>query len=106
MKVLITIIATITLGLMAGCTWVKLTDEGEKVYVVQVSELTDCKRVGTTEAIGKDRIGILERNEEVLTGELETLARNSAARMGGDTIVADGPVKDGRRTYIVYDCPR
>lgn len=106
MKYLTVIIGTIFLGLVSGCTWVKLTNEGEKVYVVQASELTGCTRIGTTQATGKERIGILERNQEVVAEELEALARNSAARMGGDTIVADGPVTDGHRTYVVYDCPR
>lgn len=100
------ITATLFLSLATGCTWVKLTEQGEKVYVVKANEVDNCKRLGTTEASGKDRVGFMERNEAKVAKELETLARNSAARTGGDTIVADGPVEEGRQIFIIYDCPR
>jgi hypothetical protein len=36
--------------------------------------------------------------------ELENLARNHAASMNGDTIVAVSPLTSGERTYAVYRC--
>jgi hypothetical protein len=39
-----------------------------------------------------------------VAGELEALARNEAALMGGDTVVAELPVKDGRQVFGVYRC--
>jgi hypothetical protein len=35
---------------------------------------------------------------------LVALARNEAALMGGDTVVAESPVKDGRQLFGVYRC--
>ena len=32
------------------------------------------------------------------------LARNSAINLGGDTVVADGEIKDGMQTFKVYRC--
>ena len=36
--------------------------------------------------------------------ELERLGRNSAAEMGGDTIVPMSKVIDGERVFNVYQC--
>jgi len=87
-----------------ACTWVKTTPEGEKVRVAQASEVENCVRKGEVAASLKSRIGAFERKPGKVAGELETLSRNEAALMGGDTVVAESPVKDGRQTYGVYRC--
>ena len=99
---------TITLLALAAClqacTWIKPTTEGEKVRVAQANEVRDCERKGEVASILKSRIAGFERKPGKVAGELEALARNEAALMGGDTVVAESPVKDGRQLFGVYRC--
>ena len=90
---------------LAGCTWVKLTSEGEKVAMVNSADPA-CNKLGTTTSIGRSEVASIERNQAKVATELETLARNHAAGMGGNTILPAGPVtEEGQRTFTVYDCP-
>ena len=90
---------------LTGCTWIKLTAEGEKVVVTsRVSSA--CKKLGTTTSIGRSELASIDRNKAKVATELETLARNHAAGMGANTIVAQGSVtKEGQQTFSVYACP-
>ncbi len=94
----------LSMGLTA-CTWVKLTSEGENVSVINSAD-SACERVGRTISMGKADIASFDRNTEKVATELATLARNHAAVMGGNVIVAEGPVtKEGEQTFTVYKCP-
>jgi hypothetical protein len=87
-----------------GCTWVKLTGPAEGVHVGTGSEVARCKRLGATHAKTSAKI-VFSRSAKKIDLELETLARNEAATMGGDTIVAQGPTSsEGRRSFDVYRC--
>ena len=46
----------------------------------------------------------VQRKPGKVAEELERLARNEAAELGGDRIVALGPVRDGQRSYAVFAC--
>ena len=94
------------LGLaLGGCTWVPLETAAEGVRVADASAVTHCERVGSARARTKVRVGIFARNEEKVREELETLARNDAPGLGGDTVVAEGPLgADGVQRFGVYDC--
>lgn len=87
-----------------ACTWVKLTPEGEKVRVLSVDEVKNCKKLGKTRAMLKDKVAGVHRNEEKVKKELETLARNSAVDMGGDTVVAVSDIEEGKQVFDVYRC--
>lgn len=91
------------LSLMA-CSWVKLTPAGEKVRVLSQAEVTSCKKLGRTTANVADKVAGLERQEKIIKENLDVLARNSAADMGGDTVVPVTPIQDGKRTFDVYRC--
>jgi hypothetical protein len=90
--------------LLHACTWVKATPEGAKVRVAQANELENCESRGEVTASLKSRVGGFERKPGKVAGELETLARNEAATMDGDTIVAESLVRDGKQTFGVYRC--
>jgi len=91
-------------GFLAACTWVKTTPEGETVRVAQASEVGNCVRKGQVDSSLKSKIGPFERKASKVALELETLARNEAALMGGNTVVAESGVKDGRQEFGVYSC--
>jgi hypothetical protein len=100
---LLVLVLVLVAGLQA-CTWVETTPDGEKVVVAQATGINNCTRKGEVEAALKSRVGGFERNATKVAGELEAQARNEAAKMGGDTIVAESPVRDGKKTFGVYRC--
>jgi hypothetical protein len=87
-----------------GCTWVKLTPEGAKVKQATAAEVAACSRVGTANAMTKDRV-LLKRGPQKVQEELIVLAANEAATMGGNAIVPEGAPVEGRQTFVVYKCP-
>ena len=94
----------ITCLLLCSCTWVKLTEEGEKTRVLTTAEVKTCKKLGKTTVNSKATIAGVERSEEKLQKELETLARNSASDLNGDTVVPLGTPVGGKQVFEVYRC--
>jgi hypothetical protein len=95
----------ITLGLLlASCEWVKPTSGAESVSLVKAGMADSCQKVGSTHSRVKDGLGIVKRKEQKVTQELVTLAKNEAAKLGGDTIVARGPIVEGEQEFDVYKC--
>ena len=89
--------------LLSACATVKLTEEGEKVRVLGPSEVASCRNMGRTNASVTAKI-IFERPESAVRKVLETVARNGAGRLGGDTIVPLTVISDGQQTFEVYKC--
>lgn len=89
---------------LTACTWVTLTDEGKKVRVLSAHEVTKCEHKGQTTSSTTSKLVGVKRHDNAIQDELETLARNSAINLGGDTIVSDGITKDGKQTFQVYRC--
>ena len=90
-------------ALMSACSQLELTQGGEKVRVLDPNEVSTCRELGRTNASVTARV-IVDRPAETIAKELRTIARNSAARMGGDTIVPLTIVEEGQQTYVVYKC--
>lgn len=99
------IIATAAMVLtLSACTWVQVTPGGEAVRLVQnKGEVSDCKELGTTTSSVMSKF-FVERDPKEVARELADLARNSAAEMGGDTIVPISAVENGQRTFGIYQC--
>lgn len=92
------------LAVLTGCAWVKLTEGGKTVTVV-TKVPTSCTRLGNTASQTRADVATIGRNREKIADELLILARNSASRMGGDTIIAESEVSDtGEQTFGVYRC--
>lgn len=101
-KLLFASAAALTLN--AACTWVELERGAEGVRLVEPSHVLNCERLGTTTTSVKSRVAGVERSPDKVAAELADLARNSAWDLNGDTIVADGPVEDGERRFVIYRC--
>ena len=89
---------------LCACTWVPVTPEGSKVRVGNAAEVEGCTSLGTVTGKTTVTVGPMARNEEKVAKEVESLARNEAATMGGDVIVPTGPVDWDHRSYAVYRC--
>jgi len=99
------VLVALAVGL-PGCTWVALAPDAEAVRIATLDGMEGCTRVGTTKALTKSKVGIFSRGEKKVAEELATLARNDAVELGGNTVVAEGPVSDeGTQRFAIYDCP-
>jgi hypothetical protein len=104
MKNPLTMLLLLSTVLVTSCSWVKLTPEGEKVRVLSMDEVSSCKKLGKTTTNLKDKIAGMKRNEKKVQKEMQALARNSAADMGGDTVVPVSEIQEGKQTFEVYKC--
>ena len=89
---------------MFACTWVPLTSEGKSVRILQPSEVTDCEKIAQTTSTTRDQVAMFARTDQKVREELDSLARNEAADLGGDAIVRIGTATDGRQSFDVYRC--
>ena len=90
--------------LLAGCATIDLTPEGKKVRVLAPDEVSSCRELGKTNtSVTAKALGI-PRPPETIKKELESIARNSASSMGGDTIVPLTVIADGKQSFVVYKC--
>jgi hypothetical protein len=103
-KILAAATLGILLGLLNACTWVKTTPEGESVRVASADAVSGCERKGKVTVSVKNRVSGVERKPTKVATELATLARNEGALLGGDTVVAETAVADGRQVFGVYRC--
>jgi hypothetical protein len=92
------------LALCACTNWVPLTPAGEKVRVASAAEVEGCTSLGGVTGKTTVTVGPYARNEQKIAKEVESLARNEAATMGGDAIVPTGPVDWDHRAYAVFRC--
>ena len=91
---------------LSGCTWVALAPDADGVQIGASDALENCEKVGTTKARTKTKVWIFSRSEKKVAKELTTLARNDAPELGGNTVVAEGPVStDGVQRFSIYKCP-
>lgn len=95
---------TLAIACLPACTWVEPTKESSEVSLVKDFNVKTCKKLGATTATVKQKIGIIVRDEDTVLKELTTLAKNSAAKMGGDSIVAKEPMVDGVMSFDIYRC--
>ncbi|NKB32561.1 MAG: DUF4156 domain-containing protein [Pseudomonadales bacterium] len=91
---------------ITGCnSWVQVTDEGDSVRLGTSQEVANCQRVGRAQAQTLSRVIVVERGGERLQEELTRLARNEAGTMGGNVIVPESVIEEGRQSFGVYRCP-
>ena len=100
----ITVLNLLIIISLSACTMVKLTTEGEKARVLSAEEVTKCTYVGKTTSTTTEKALGVKRHDDALSLELVSLARNAASRLGGDTVVAEGPEAEGRQSFLVYRC--
>ncbi|MGD2113276.1 MAG: DUF4156 domain-containing protein [Gammaproteobacteria bacterium] len=95
----------LSLLLASGCTWVALSDDGTRVQVRTPDQVQGCERMNRVTASVKDEVLGIMRSEETVREELQALARNEAARQGGNAVVAETEPSGGRQVFVVYRCP-
>ena len=97
-------LSLLLITLTTACTWVKLSPGAEDVGIASVEEVVNCKVLGSTTVSLKSKVAGIKRNRQKVRLELNTLGRNSAVKMNGDTIVADSYIENGQQTFKIYQC--
>ena len=93
------------LPVLSACTWVPLTEEGARVQLRTLEQAHACEQKSRVTVSVKDKIAGMARNEDKMRGELETLARNEAAQVGGNAVAEESEPTDGRQVFLIYRCP-
>jgi len=91
--------------LLGACSWVDLKPEAEDILVLKPFQTKQCEQKGRTTSQVLDKVWFVNRNQDKMADELATLARNTAVQMGGNAVVADSDISEGKQTFIILDCP-
>jgi hypothetical protein len=98
-------VVPVAVVLLSSCSWVEPTKESDAVAVVtDAVKLEGCKKLLSTTSSVLDKVGFMDRTERAMADELTILAKNKAAAVGGDTVIAKGPVKDGSMSFDIFKC--
>ncbi|MBI3560132.1 MAG: DUF4156 domain-containing protein [Gammaproteobacteria bacterium] len=98
------IILVITIVVSHGCAWVELSDQGQQVRVIDANAAQNCEHLGQTTATVADSVAGVKRRADIVQANLEKLARNTAADMKGNAVVATSKIVDGKQRFDVYRC--
>lgn len=95
----------LVLCLVSACTWVKPTPQASQVHVVGRSNLAGCQRQGSVGVSVRSQLLFdIQRSPAKVKTELETLARNEAARRSADSVIATTGVRNGTQQFDIYRC--
>ena len=90
--------------LVSACTWVKPTESGQTVQVMDSVDTESCKPVGKITSVSRAKLAGIKRKEKKLETELETIARNEAVDLGGNVVVPKGDISGDEQEFLVYHC--
>ena len=91
---------------LAGCSLAPMTPEAQRVQVVATPP-SGCTPAGRVEVSATSGFAMVKRNQLRVKDELETLARQEAAKIGANTISArEAPSADGRQSFEAWRCAR
>jgi len=99
-----TAIGLLSAGLLPGCAWVDLKPQADKVRILAAQEVGRCRELGRVSTVTAAKVGFIARGKDTVQEEVYRLARNNAADMGGDSVVAIGPLIEGEQAFKVYRC--
>ena len=104
MKMKTSLLFVISLSLSACASGNKLTAEGEKVRVLDPSEVASCRKISEISVTVPWQVVGIARPEDAVSKELRIAARNRASDRGGDTIVPLTVIEKGAQTFVNYKC--
>ena len=93
-----------TIICLPACAWIETTEEGSEVTLVKEFNVNNCLKLGRSNASVTHKIGVLTRDEEAVLEDLIIVAKNKAAEIGGDSIVAKGNAVEGKMSFDIYKC--
>ena len=91
------------LPVLSACTWVHMAP-GASAVRVAASAPSNCEKRGEVEVSVKHNLAFIERNPRKVRDELETLARNEAPGLQGNTIHPLAEPLRGAQRFAVWRC--
>ncbi|NKB99819.1 MAG: DUF4156 domain-containing protein [Pseudomonadales bacterium] len=95
------IIALITT--VGACNFVQVNESGAMVTQANAPDVNHCTYIGQIDSQTRAKV-LLERGSEKVQQELIDLARNQAASMGANAVVAIGVPENGTQKFRAYRC--
>lgn len=92
------------LGACGSSNWVQVTPEGSAVSLATTAEVAHCTRIGSANVNALDNIAFIQRGANILQRELVRLARNEGGRLGGNRVVPESVIDEGRQSFGVFRC--
>lgn len=93
-------------ALLAGCSLATMTPEAQRVRVVDAAP-AGCTAAGRVEVSVTSGFSVVKRNQLRVKDELETLARQEAAKIGANTVnPRETPKSDGSQSFDAWRCAR
>ena len=87
---------------ISGCSFVDSLPGSE--LVVMSNQTEQCTKLGETRVSVLSTIAGFDRDEDVMSEELITMARNAAFEQGGNTISQSTEVEDGAQSFGIFRC--
>ena len=98
-KILLCFFTTLT-----ACSFVDLDPQAKNIVVQDdSSKLKECESLGTINVSVWSKADSFQ-SQNTVEEQLDTLARNQAATMGGNAVKASSEINNGQRAYGVYKC--
>lgn len=89
-----------------GCSSTpKATAESETVELRSKAEVQGCEKLATSTVSVLSKIGFIGRRKHKIERDLVVMAKNEAAKRGGNAVVETSPAEDGNQTFELYRCP-
>jgi hypothetical protein len=89
--------------LLAGCTFVQLSDAGAGVAQLGGGDVANCESKGVVSTQTRAKV-VVSRSEEAVREELTVMARNEAAKLGANAIVPIARPEDGAQSFRAFLC--
>jgi hypothetical protein len=89
--------------LLAGCTFVQLSDAGAGVAQLGSGDVANCESKGVVSTQTRAKV-VISRSEEAVREELTVMARNEAAKLGANAIVPIAQPEDGAQSFRAFLC--
>lgn len=90
--------------LLSACSFIPQKPGSDRVVLLPDNFVANCQLLGQTNAMVPTKFGFIEHGSESIEKSLQSIARNDAVDMKGDSIVKAGPIKEGRQTFKIYKC--
>lgn len=96
--------AAVTALVLTGCSTVALKPGADEIEILDAARVKNCERLGKTQVSVAQKLGFIPRGDKAIRTDLERLGRNSAIKMGGDTLTRETGIENGEQAFGVYDC--
>jgi len=89
---------------LTACSFVDTLPGAE--HIILANHDSGCEKIGQTTVSVIHEVLYVDRSEDTIAEELQILAQNSAAKMGGNAIWPSSEVLNGEQSYHIFRCPK